>query len=289
LTIVERFIILNLMKKRFFSLRWLQIAVGGILLFAIAEIALVTTGNPLFFPTVIMLGSFVIPITFVAYFYEYVRDRDISLPLLTTCFMVGGIIGVISAGSIEYGTLRNMGVPALFGVGLIEETVKLIFPVIMFVRWKYRHEADGLLFGVAAGMGFAALETMGYAMVNLIQSRGDVGVLQQVLLIRGLLSPSGHAAWTGFACAILWRHRQATGHPFGFSVIGAFLAAVVLHAVWDIASAMNVQTASQFTLYIVYFLLIIAASLFLVFWRFRKARITALKDLPDQSGIAVKN
>ena len=186
------------MKINLFHKRWLQIALGGILLFGVTEIALVQTNNPLFFPTVILLGAFLIPVTLVTYFYEYVKDRDISMPLLTTCFVVGGIIGVVMAGFIEYGTLRSLSVSSLFGIGLIEETVKLIFPVAMFVSWKYQHEADGLLFGVAAGMGFAALETMGYAMVNLIQSRGDVGVLQQVLLIRGLLSPSGHAAWTGF-------------------------------------------------------------------------------------------
>ncbi len=172
---------------------------------------LVTTQNALFFPIVILLGAFIVPVTFVAYFYDYVRDRDISLPLLTSCFVVGGTIGVIVSGFIEYGTLRNLGVASLFGVGFIEESAKLIFPIVMFVMWKYRHEADGLLFGVAAGMGFAALETMGYAMVELVKSGGSVGTLQQVLLIRGLLSPSGHAAWTGFVCAVLWRQRQKTG------------------------------------------------------------------------------
>jgi protease PrsW len=275
------------MKFSLFRQRWFQIAVGGIVLFGVAEIALVTTGNPLFFPTVILLGAFVIPVTFVTYFYEYVRDRDISLPLLTTCFVVGGILGVITAGIIEYGTLRNMGVASLFGIGLIEETVKLIFPVVMFVAWKYRHEADGLLFGVAAGMGFAALETMGYALVNFIQSGGNVGILQQVLLIRGLQSPSGHAAWTGFVCAVLWRHRQQTGHPFGLSVIGAFLVAVVLHALWDIIGSMKVQTPAQLTLYVVLLLALVIVSLFLVMWRFRKARKFALKasEISDKSGI----
>jgi protease PrsW len=265
------------MKINIFHQTWFQIAVGGILLFIIAEVAVVATRNALFLPTIILLGAFVIPVAFVAYFYEYVRDRDISLPLLTTCFVVGGIVGVISAGLIEYGTLRSANVVSLFAIGLIEETVKLIFPVIMFVRWKYQHEADGLLFGVAAGMGFAALETMGYALVNLIQSGGNVGVLQQVLLIRGLLSPSGHAAWTGFVCAVLWRHRQQTGHLFGMSVVGAFLAAIALHALWDIISSMNVQTSTQLTLYIGLSAAMMIISLFLVIWRFRKARGFALK------------
>jgi len=145
-------------------------------------------------------------------------------------------------------------------------------PVAMFVRGKYRHEADGLLFGVAAGMGFAALETMGYAVVNMVKSGGSVSAVQQVLLVRGLLSPSGHAAWTGFVCAILWRQRELTGTWLGWPVIGAYVLAVVLHAVWDIISSINVQTGGQLALVSIFLLALIAISLTLLFWRFRQAR-----------------
>jgi RsiW-degrading membrane proteinase PrsW (M82 family) len=268
---------LRAVKRNPLKHRWFQILAGGVLFFILAEVALVTTNNPLFFPTVILLGAFTVPIAFVAYFYEYVRDRDISMPLLTSCFVYGGLIGVIAAGFLEYQTLRSLNTPSLFAVGLIEESAKLIFPVVMFVNWKNRHEADGLLFGVAAGMGFAALETMGYALVNLVRSGGSVGTLQQVLLIRGLLSPSGHAAWTGFVCAVLWRQRQIKGHWFGLPVVGAFVLAIVLHASWDIVSSINVQTGAQLAEVSVLLLVLIAVSLTLLFWRFRRARAVALK------------
>lgn len=170
---------------------WLQILVFGLLLFIGAEETLRITRNPNFFPTVVLLGSFVVPTAFIVYFYDHVRHRDISPSLLTTSFVVGGVLGVIVAGFLEYGTLSTLSIPALFGVGLIEESVKLIFPLMMYIGWRYRHEADGLLFGIAAGMGFAALETMGYGLVSFIQSKGDFAVLQQVLLIRGFLSRPG--------------------------------------------------------------------------------------------------
>jgi RsiW-degrading membrane proteinase PrsW (M82 family) len=265
------------MKIKFLRHAWFQILIGGVVLFILAETALVTTHNALFFPTVIMLGAFLVPVVFVTYFYEYVRDRDISMPLLTTCFVFGGIIGVLAAGFLEYQTLRNLNPGSLFKVGVIEEAVKLIFPIVMFVQWKYRHEADGLLFGVAAGMGFAALETMGYAMVALVSSNGSVGALQQTLIVRGLLSPSGHAAWTGFVCAILWRHRQATGKVFGVSVAGAYIVAVLLHALWDIINSSNPQTTGDFIVFGVLLLLVVAASLTLILWRFRRARAVSLK------------
>lgn len=262
-------------KLRAFRQGWLQILAVGITLFAVTSLVLRATGNPNLLPTVILLGALVVPVTFVVYFYQYVRDRDISLPLLTMCFVVGGTVGIVAAGLVEYATLRGSGIPTFLGVGLIEEGVTLAFPIAMFVNWRYRHEADGLLFGVAAGMGFAALETMGYALVSFVQSGGDLRTLQQVLLIRGLLSPANHAAWTGFVCAILWRHRQRTGRRFGLSVLVAFLLAVVLHAVWDLVNSLNTETPIQWAIYFLASLALVAAGLSLIIWRFRRARSLA--------------
>ncbi|HEY2206179.1 MAG TPA: PrsW family glutamic-type intramembrane protease [Pseudonocardia sp.] len=60
----------------------------------------------------------------------------------------------------------------MIGVGLIEENSKLLIPVgVLLVLPRYRRRADGLLLGVAAGAGFAALETMGYAFGTLLSSR----------------------------------------------------------------------------------------------------------------------
>jgi len=261
------------MKLKFLLQPWVQILVVGIFLFIATEQTLRITGNPNYFPTVLLLGAFVVPVAFVVYFYEHVRHREISMPLLTTCFIVGGVLGLIAAGVLEYGTLSGLSILGLFGVGLIEESVKLIFPIIMYVGWRYRHEADGLLFGIAAGMGFAALETMGYGLVTFIQSRGDIGILQQVLLVRGFLSPAGHAAWTGFVCAVLWREREKTGHAtINWAVVGAFILAIVLHALWNIVNSIGGPTVAQFTIAMLGSIIIAAVSLVLVIRRYREAK-----------------
>lgn len=255
------------MKFQFIHRKWFQLLIVGTLLFIATEQGLQLTGNLNFFPTVILLGAFTIPVAFVTYFYEYVRDRDVSMPLLTTCFFFGGVLGLLAAGTLEFGTLRNAGILGIFGVGLIEEAAKLILPVALYIRWRHRHEADGLLFGVAAGMGFAALETMGYGLVAFLQSQGDVGITQQILLIRGLLSPAGHAAWTGLICAVLWRERERTGRGLiNMKVVGTFILVVLLHAVWDIVSSLN-SLMGIFVLGIVFYLVIIAVSLTLLFRR----------------------
>ena len=45
-----------------------------------------------------------------------------------------------------------------------------------------------------------------------------------------MLSPAGHAAWTGLICAALWRARARGTWAI---VPLAFVVAVALHALWD--------------------------------------------------------
>ena len=58
---------------RFLSQRWLQVLTGGVVLFFAAEQGLKFTGNLNLIPTVILVGAFVVPITFVSYFFSAER------------------------------------------------------------------------------------------------------------------------------------------------------------------------------------------------------------------------
>jgi RsiW-degrading membrane proteinase PrsW (M82 family) len=214
--------------------RWWQILLSGAVFFFVLARLLADTKNPNLIPSVLVLGAFLVPVTFLAYLGERLPVRDVPLSAIAVCFLWGGAVGISLAGFLEYKTLRDFGVVPMLAIGLIEESVKLAFPLVLFVRGRYRTEAEGLLFGVAAGMGFAALETMGYGFVAFLESRGNLGTLELTLLMRGLLSPAGHAAWTGLVCAVLWRERNRAGHAVvNRAVIGAFALAVVLHALWD--------------------------------------------------------
>jgi len=262
---------------------WLAIIIIGVILFIGAEEALRITNNPNFFPTLIMLGAFVVPVAFVTYFYEHVKHYEISLPLLTSCFIVGGVIGILIAGFIEFRVAKGISIASLFSIGLIEESAKLVFPLIIYFIGKYRHEADGMLFGMAVGMGFAAFETMGYGLVTYVQSQGNLNTLWQVFLIRGFLSPAGHAAWTGFLCAVLWRERERKGRAvINLSIVAAYILAIILHAVWDIANSINTQTPNQLTYVILGNIAIAAVSLILVMLRYREARKSQVKETISQ-------
>jgi RsiW-degrading membrane proteinase PrsW (M82 family) len=253
--------------------RWSQIFVSGVILLYFVERALVATGNPNYVPSVILLGAFLVPVTFVTYLYERLPDWDVPLPAMAACFLWGGVLGTVVAGTLEYDVVRTLGfVPKLL-IGLIEESAKLVVPLVFYFLGRYRSEAAGIVLGVATAAGFAGLETMGYGFVSLLQSKGNLGILDEILLVRGLTSPAGHMSWTGLVCAVLWRERINAGHAtFNRHVVGAFVTAVILHALWDTFASVRSATFVAFLDVELLSLLVALISLMLLIRRVREAR-----------------
>jgi protease PrsW len=214
---------------------WLGVLVIGVVLFEAVRQTLVATGNPALVPTLILIGAAVIPLAFVDFMAARRLEFSIGAGTIALTALFGGVVGVVAAGALEFDTLQSLGVLPMLAVGFIEEAAKLIVPVVLVLALRrHRRAADGLVVGVACGAGFAVLETMGYAFVTLIQSRGSVGAVDGVLLLRGLLSPAGHMAWTGLTAAALW-HAAIRGwrpRPVLLLVL-AYLVAVGLHTAWD--------------------------------------------------------
>ena len=50
----------------------------------------------------------------------------------------------------------------MLAIGLIEESAKLIFPLVYYLQERYHIQTADILLGTSCAMGFAALETMGY-------------------------------------------------------------------------------------------------------------------------------
>ncbi len=253
--------------------KWLLTLVAGVVLFILTDQTLRFTGNINYFPALLVIGASVVPVSFVVYFLGQEETVDAHsqsiIPTLILCALLGGLFGILLAGVLEYTTLTSDSTLATTWVGPIEEFSKLVVPIALFilVRDRFHSELDGLLFGVAAGMSFAALETMGYGLIALVSSGGDINAFDETLLVRGLLSPAGHAAWTGLITAALWRERERTGKDFNPIVIGVFLLAAALHSAWDIISSLDSNAAV-----IVGYVLIGGGSLALLFERLREAK-----------------
>ena len=185
-------------------------------------------------PSAILLGASIVPLAFVAFVYGRRLPYGVPGIAVAASAFLGGVIGTIVAATLEFDVLRDLGGLPMLGVGLIEETSKLLVPLaLLFWLRRHRTRADGLLIGVACGAGFAALETMGYAFTTLIKSGGDITDTVDVLLLRGFLSPAGHMAWTGIAAAALYAAAATGRRREILQFAGAFVVAVVLHTLWD--------------------------------------------------------
>jgi RsiW-degrading membrane proteinase PrsW (M82 family) len=223
-------------------LSWLGVLVLGVVSYLVVLQAMMTTQNIAYFPSLLLIGAITVPVATLV--FAATGGRSIlpsSAGLLAFTAVVGGLVGTLAAGTIEYGTLRNLATVPMLAVGFIEEAAKLVVPLVVFVLLRRRDPREGVLIGIASGMGFATLETMGYGFQALLSAH-SIAAVDMTLLVRAVLSPAGHIAWTGITVAMLWRTRTAHRRGWAFvAFLATFLAAVGLHATWDGTSSVAVR------------------------------------------------
>lgn len=212
---------------------WLRALITGFILYFVSTALLFLTENPNLFPTVVMVGSFLVPVTYVTFFYERRHLSKLSLSTTVSGFIYGGILGVLAASLLEPIFVRNSNISSTLTIGLIEEFTKILGVIIIARRMRHDAEMDGLILGAAAGMGFAALESMGYAFTSFLASGGNVSQTVFVTLIRGILSPIGHGTWTAIFASVLFREVKEGHFRINIKVVVAYLLVSVLHASWD--------------------------------------------------------
>jgi RsiW-degrading membrane proteinase PrsW (M82 family) len=212
---------------------WWRILLVGMAFYLGGAILLFVTGNPNLFPTVVLLGSFMVPATYVGFFYERRHWSSRNLPATALSFIYGGVMGVFLASILEPLFIQSLTFGSTFIVGLIEEFAKIIGLLAIARYFDHDSELDGLVLGAAAGMGFAALESTGYAFSTFMGSGGSLSATVGVILLRGLLSPLGHGTWTAILAAVLFRESKSGHFRINLKVIAAYLTVAVLHGLWD--------------------------------------------------------
>ena len=214
--------------------RWLVVFGGGLLLWIVAVIVTAVTGNPNLVPTVILLGSFLVPVTAVVWNFDHEADSALSGQRVAYAFIAGGVLGTAAASVLEAWLVQD-GVITYLGVGLIEEFVKLAALVAFSVGLATYTTRDGLVLGAAVGFGFAALESSGYAFVALFTPHGaSLASLIGTEILRGVLSPVGHGLWTAILGGVLFHAASRRGRlRLTWVLAGAYLLVSLLHALWD--------------------------------------------------------
>src|SRR5690349_23272505 len=127
---------------------WLRMFLTGLVLWILTVAVTFVTGNPNLIPTLVLLGSFLVPVSFVVWAFGRRHSGEVTTELLFTTFVTGGVLGILGASLLETYLLHPS--PGLFlGVGLIEEAAKLAVLAFLTRRLQHKYALDGLVLGAS--------------------------------------------------------------------------------------------------------------------------------------------
>lgn len=213
---------------------WILALAVGILAYVATLVIMLLTRNPTMLPTVLLVGAATIPLTVLLFAQSSRVGPLVPTRILLVTAVLGGLFGICAAGLEETIAGLLLGKASILLVGVIEETAKLVIPLLVLGLAHRSTRGGGIVIGIAAGTGFAVLETMGYGFNALLSRSGGLGALDSTLILRGILVPAGHVAWTGAICAALWFLVETSHKLRGvLALVVAYLGAIVLHTAWD--------------------------------------------------------
>jgi RsiW-degrading membrane proteinase PrsW (M82 family) len=200
----------------------------------LATVVTLATANANLLPMIILVGGFLLPVTFLTWAYQREDQGEITPDILIRAFLLGGILGTVSAATLEAYFLSPS--PLLYGgVALLEEAAKVAIVVHLAGALVQRTLRDGLVLGAAVGFGFAACESVGYGLNAVFTVTGlSLREVVETELLRGVIAPTSHALWTAIIGAVLLPAMRGRASPkVGPELVLTFVGVSVLHALWD--------------------------------------------------------
>ncbi len=209
--------------------------------------------------TMSTVGSLVVPLSIVIFYWELNIPRDIPIYTVITTFFIGGMLSIIFTVLIpKFGT-------APYLAPLAEEPGKILAVALFLYLMDCKYIFSGLLLGAAVGAGFAAFEDIGYVIdsgINTvpdllskiqINSRDDlIQVLwlamlkgsEGTFLTRSILTIGGHVTWAAIeGGALMWakgRESFQIKHLFSPRFLGYVVAVMILHFAWNYTAMYNI-------------------------------------------------
>jgi hypothetical protein len=225
----------------------------------------------------ILVAAFLVPVLYLIYLYESQVYRDEPATVIGFTFGGGialGIVVTLIANSLvnpfASGGFRgglSLVTIALVGVAIpiVQEIVKPL-PAIM-LRWRpgFTETVDGLVFGVAAGLGFALAETLiRFAdVIRTLPVYSPPAEWLYPLITIAILQPLLQGSATGAIVAAVWRRGRGI---LGGREIGAIVMAVAAHVAFSLGSQM-LQLSGQSQLLVLGWQVLIVGGL-LIYIRF---------------------
>jgi RsiW-degrading membrane proteinase PrsW (M82 family) len=227
------------LKGQAWAPRWWAVMLIGLVLWIASVADAFFTNNIILLPTIVLLGSFLVPVTAVVWYLDHDPSPALSPRRVLAAFILAGVIGVLAASVLEFWLVLGSGPIGFLKVGLIEEFVKGAAIVVVALGLRSFATRDGMVLGATVGFGFAALESSGYALTSLFVVQGQhlVLSLSSVVgteLVRGVLAPFGHGLWSAILGGVIFHAARNAGwlRPT-WGVLVAYLAVSLLHAAFD--------------------------------------------------------
>ncbi len=211
--------------------------------------------------TAMVFGAFFVPVMYVFFMASEGLTEEPPAIVIIEAFAGVALVAIFVAG------LVNTFIPHdNVLVGFVEEGMKFLGVVWLLRRRKYVSIMDGILFGAAAGMGFAAIENLGYffnfyqlsgliAIANAISS-GQLHTLPQVeyvfnhfglkefwsvFFLRSVLGPWMHGSWTAIIAGTAWRESAGGRIRLDFRFWGTYVVVALMYTTWDLLAGSPLQ------------------------------------------------
>ena len=159
-----------------------------------------------------------------------------------------GVVALLVAVAIEGGVAalihHETPVQGLGIAGPVEETAKILVPVILYLAGRFRDPRAGIALALVSGAMFGWCEEVLFLLrqadLTELLSGSEVHLPDVfTMLIRPFVEPF-HVVLTRFIAAVAWRAGWVRA-KFWPALIGAWLLAAVLHSGFDVTDGFSQQ------------------------------------------------
>lgn len=202
--------------------------IGFLFVWAVAAGLVVEGSGILGVLGVTLAGSFA-PLVYV--FWMYFNDRFEREPIALIAYTFGwGAFSTIIAFFVNTALFLVFPVPFIVAP-LVEEPLKIIGVYWLAAKSnlgkEFNNHLDGLVYGAAAGSGFASAENFLY-----IARSAQQGAVLDMVLIRSF-TPIMHAFCTGFVGRWLGLSKVRQGRIIWLDLIPGLVVAMLIHGLWN--------------------------------------------------------
>ncbi len=228
---------------------WALTLLLGLLVYGLVNWALETRQSLSLLPISLLIGSFLVPLVVVLWLQEAGAAWDMPLPAPTVAFLAGGGLGLLGAHILTPLFFRLPGSRLLL-IGSSEEIAKLLAVLAVLALPLGLacppNPRVGLVLGASAGLGFAAMESMGMAIRFVFEQGVSKNLMDQILFARSLLGPLAHGTWTALLASAVWPLRRCREVSGVLLALAAFLLVSGLHTLWNLPRFLPAELSHRF-------------------------------------------